>query len=35
MSKKVNLELTWTGKENRPTLGPRILLANPETFYPG
>ena len=24
--KKQKLELTWIGKENRPKLGPRILL---------
>jgi len=26
-SKKPKLELTWIGKENRPKLKPRILLA--------
>jgi adenine-specific DNA-methyltransferase len=32
---KTKLELTWIGKENRPKLEQRILLENPETFYPG
>ena len=27
------LELTWIGKENRPTLEPRILLEDPEKSY--
>jgi hypothetical protein len=27
------LELTWIGKENRPTLEPRILVEVPEKSY--
>src|SRR4030043_184742 len=30
---KAKLELTWIGKENRPRLGPRILLEDPEKSY--
>src|SRR5208337_300656 len=30
---KPKLELTWIGKENRPTLEPRILLEDPEKSY--
>jgi len=33
MSPKPRLELTWTGKENRPRLEPRILLEDPERSY--
>lgn len=33
MTKKQRLELTWVGKENRPRLEPRILLADPEKSY--
>lgn len=33
MTKKQKLELTWIGKENRPKLEPRILLADPEKSY--
>jgi adenine-specific DNA-methyltransferase len=32
-SKKQKLELNWIGKENRPKLEPRILLADPEKAY--
>jgi len=31
--KKQKLELTWIGKENRPSLEPRILLEDPEESY--
>jgi len=31
--KKLKLELTWIGKENRPRLEPRILLEDPEKSY--
>ena len=31
--RKQRLELTWIGKENRPRLEPRILLADPENSY--
>jgi len=31
--KKTKLELTWIGKENRPRLEPRILIADPEKSY--
>jgi adenine-specific DNA-methyltransferase len=31
--KKTKLELTWIGKENRPRLEPRILLAEAELSY--
>jgi len=30
MPKKIKLELTWIGKENRPRLEPRILLEDPD-----
>lgn len=33
MTKKQKLELTWIGKEYRPKLEPRILLAEPEKSY--
>ena len=33
MSRKQKLELTWIGKENRPKLEPRILLADPARSY--
>lgn len=33
MTKKQKLELTWTGKENRLGLEPRILLEDPEKSY--
>ncbi len=33
MAKKVKLELTWIGKENRAKLEPRILLEDPSKFY--
>ena len=33
MSKKQKLELTWIGKDVRPKLEPRILLADPEKSY--
>lgn len=33
MTKKQKLELTWIGKEHRPKLEPRILLADPEKSY--
>jgi len=33
MTKKQKLELTWIGKENRPRLEPRILLADPEKSF--
>ena len=33
MGKKQKLELIWIGKENRPKLEPRILLADPEKSY--
>jgi adenine-specific DNA-methyltransferase len=33
MSKKQKLELTWVGKENRPRLEPRILIADTEKSY--
>lgn len=34
MSKsRTKLELTWIGKENRPSLEPRILLEDPEKSY--
>jgi adenine-specific DNA-methyltransferase len=32
-NKKVKLELTWIGKENRPKLEPRILLEDPAKSY--
>ena len=31
--KKQKLELTWTGKDKRPRLEPRILLEDPEKSY--
>jgi len=31
--RKPKLELTWIGKENRPRLEPRILLADPSRSY--
>lgn len=33
MTKKQKLELTWIGKEHRPKLEPRILLAEPEKSH--
>ncbi|MFZ5862376.1 MAG: site-specific DNA-methyltransferase [Nitrospirota bacterium] len=33
MDRRQKLELTWIGKENRPKLEPRILLADPKTSY--
>lgn len=33
MLRKQKLELTWIGKENRPRLGPRVLLEDPEKSY--
>lgn len=33
MTKKQKLELTWIGKENRPRVEPRILLADPDQAY--
>jgi len=33
MNKKLKLELTWIGKENRPRLEPRILLEEQEKSY--
>src|SRR5438045_3184154 len=33
MNKKIKLELTWIGKENRPRLEPRILLEDPSKSY--
>jgi adenine-specific DNA-methyltransferase len=33
MSKKTKLELTWIGKENRPSLEPRILLEDVTNSY--
>lgn len=33
VTKKQKLELTWIGKENRPKLEPRILVADPEKSY--
>jgi adenine-specific DNA-methyltransferase len=30
MNKRLRLELTWIGKEDRPRLEPRILLEDPE-----
>lgn len=33
MSRKQKLELTWTGKEDRPKLEPRILIEEPERSY--
>jgi len=33
MQKKLKLELTWIGKENRPKLEPRILLEDPLRSY--
>ncbi|MBL7205778.1 MAG: site-specific DNA-methyltransferase [Desulfobacteraceae bacterium] len=33
MTKKIKLELTWIGKENRPKLEPRILIEDPEKSY--
>lgn len=33
MSKNQKLELTWIGKENRPSLEPRILLEDAEKSY--
>ncbi|MBI2193070.1 MAG: site-specific DNA-methyltransferase [Planctomycetes bacterium] len=32
-NQKTKLELTWIGKENRPRLGPRILLEDPAKSY--
>jgi adenine-specific DNA-methyltransferase len=33
MTNKTKLELTWIGKEERPRLEPRILIADPERSY--
>lgn len=33
MTKQQKLELTWIGKEHRPRLEPRILLADPDLSY--
>jgi len=33
MKIKQKLELTWVGKENRPTLEPRVLVEDPEKSY--
>ena len=33
MSNRQKLELTWIGKDSRPKLEPRILLADPEKSY--
>ena len=33
MTKKIKLELTWIGKDNRPKLEPRILIEDPEQSY--
>jgi len=33
MNKKSKLELTWIGKADRPMLGPRLLLEDPEKSY--
>jgi len=33
MNRKQKLELTWIGKEDRPTLEPRILIEEPERSY--
>lgn len=33
MTKKTRLELTWIGKDERPSLEPRILLEDPELSY--
>lgn len=33
MAKKIKLELTWIGKDERPRLEPRILLEDPELSY--
>jgi adenine-specific DNA-methyltransferase len=33
MTNKQKLELTWIGKEHRPKLEPRILLADPDKSY--
>lgn len=33
MTKKQKLELTWIGKDSRPKLEPRILLADPKFSY--
>lgn len=33
MKSKQKLELTWVGKDNRPRLEPRILIANAEKSY--
>lgn len=33
MTKRQKLELTWVGKENRPRLEPRILIADPAKSY--
>ena len=33
VTQKQKLELTWIGKENRPKLEPRILLADPEKSH--
>jgi len=32
-NKKIKLELTWIGKENRPKLEPRILLEDSAKSY--
>ena len=33
MTQKQKLELTWIGKDHRPKLEPRILLADPEKSH--
>ena len=33
MTKKIKLELTWPGKEDRPKLEPRILIEDPAKSY--
>lgn len=35
MTKKTKLELTWIGKDEAPSLEPRILLEDPEKGYAG
>jgi adenine-specific DNA-methyltransferase len=33
MTKKIKLELTWPGKDERPKLEPRILIEDPSKSY--
>ena len=33
MTKKIKLELTWPGKDERPMLEPRILIEDPAKSY--